>query len=278
MTHPFLSLQQVSFSYPDRPVLSGVSFDVYPGERVAILGSNGAGKTTLLELMVGLNKPSSGHLVAFGRECRRESDFREVRARVGLLFQDSDDQLFCPTVLEDVAFGPLNLGRSGPQALEIAWNTLRQLGISDYAERVTYKLSGGEKRLVSLATVLAMKPDVLLLDEPTTGLDEETEQSLTEHLLKLPQAMVFISHDAGFVERLATRAVLLKERTLAESVLHKHTHVHIHSHIHAHPSDSEPEHEHLEHLGQQSTRVKADHAGAGQDCLRARLEPAKAIP
>jgi cobalt/nickel transport system ATP-binding protein len=255
MTQPLLSLQQVSFTYSDRSVLSNVDFDLYPGERVAILGANGAGKTTLLELIVGLNKPSSGRVAAFGKTRRRESEFREVRARAGLLFQDSDDQLFCPTVLEDVAFGPLNLGRSGTEALEIAQNTLRDLGLSDYAERVTHKLSGGEKRLVSLATVLAMEPEVLLLDEPTTGLDEATEQFLIEHLLRLPQAMVFISHDAVFVERLATRAVLLRDQALIESVLHKHPHVHAHSHIHAHPTDGEPEHEHREHLEQHSDRV-----------------------
>lgn len=242
MTQPLLSLEQLCFSFHDRQLLNNVDFALYPGERVALLGANGVGKTTLLELMVGLNKPSSGRILAFGKPRRHERDFREVRARAGLMFQDSDDQLFCPTVVEDVAFGPRNLGRSGPQALTIARRTLQDLGIADYAERVTHKLSGGEKRLVSLATVLAMEPQVLLLDEPTTGLDEETEQLLIDHLLRLPQAMVFISHDTFFVERLATRAVTLKEGTIVDSVLHRHPHVH--SHVHVHPSDAEPDHEH----------------------------------
>lgn len=250
MTQPLISLERVCFTYSGRKVLKEVNFDLYAGERIAILGANGAGKTTLLELMVGLNRPASGQIVAFAKRRRCERDFREVRARAGLLFQDSDNQLFCPTVLEDVAFGPLNLGRSGSEALAVAHTTLAELGIGHFAERVTHKLSGGEKRLVALAAVLAMQPDVLLLDEPTTGLDEETEDLLMEHLLRLPQAMVFISHDAAFVERLATRAVILKQGKLVDSVLHRHPHVHAHSHLHIHPVDDTPRHEHGEHLAQ----------------------------
>lgn len=250
MTQPLLSLERLGFTYSDRTVLSDVNFDLYAGERVALLGANGAGKTTLLELMVGLNKPASGQIVAFGKPRHCDRDFREVRARAGLLFQDSDNQLFCPTVLEDVAFGPLNLGRTGPEALSIAHSTLADLGINHFAERITHKLSGGEKRLVALAAVLAMQPEVLLLDEPTTGLDEETEELLMEHLLRLPQAMVFISHDSTFIDRLATRAVILKKGKLVDSVLHRHPHVHAHTHLHIHPADDAPNHEHDEHLAQ----------------------------
>lgn len=248
MIQPLLSLDHLCFKVGDRTLLSDVQFELHPGERVAILGANGAGKTTLLETMVGLNLPSSGRVVAFGKHRRSEADFREVRARAGLLFQDSDNQLFCPTVLEDVAFGPLNLGRSGPEALAIARRTLDELGIGSFSDRITHKLSGGEKRLVALATVLAMEPDVLLLDEPTTGLDETTQELLTEHLLRLPLAMVFISHDAAFVERLANRAVILKNGTLIKSVLHRHPHVHAHSHIHVHPEGEEPRHPHPDDL------------------------------
>lgn len=248
MIQPLLSLDHLCFKVGNRTLLSDVEFELHPGERVAILGANGAGKTTLLEMMVGLNLPSSGRVVAFGKPRRSEADFREVRARAGLLFQDSDNQLFCPTVLEDVAFGPLNLGRSGPEALAIARRTLDELGIGSFSDRITHKLSGGEKRLVALATVLAMEPDVLLLDEPTTGLDEATQELLTEHLLRLPLAMVFISHDAAFVERLANRAVILKNGTLIKSVLHRHPHIHAHSHIHVHPEGEEPRHPHPDDL------------------------------
>jgi cobalt/nickel transport system ATP-binding protein len=227
-----LALEQVSFRYPGKDVLSGINFALGRGERVALVGNNGAGKTTVLHLMVGLHRPQAGRMYAFGRERRTEQDFREVRVRAGLLFQDADDQLFCPTVLEDVAFGPLNLGQSRKQALATAGATLATLGLSALAERVTHKLSGGEKRLVSLATVLAMQPDVLLLDEPTNGLDDPTEQRLLVHLAALPQAMVFVSHDRRLIEHLATRAVLLRNGTLVDAILHDHPHTHTHLHIH----------------------------------------------
>jgi cobalt/nickel transport system ATP-binding protein len=234
MNRPVFILDKVNFGYPGHPVLQQVELELRRGERVALVGSNGAGKTTLLHLMVGLLRPASGRILAFGEERASEKAFREVRLRTGLLFQDPDDQLFCPTVLEDVAFGPLNQGCTREQALEIANETLATLGLVELCHRVTHKLSGGEKRLVSLATVLAMRPDVLLLDEPTNGLDEATERRLVEHLEALPQAMLFISHDRRFVERLARRAVLLRDGRLHEAVLHTHPHSHTHSHLHVH--------------------------------------------
>ena len=250
MSAPLMRLRQIRFDYPDRAVFSQVDFDLHVGERVALVGPNGAGKSTLMQLMVGLHRPAAGRIEAFGRERCCEADFREVRARAGLLFQDSDDQLFCPTVLEDVAFGPLNLGRSQDEAAAIAHATLGELGLADFTERVTHRLSGGEKRLVALATVLAMQPEVLLLDEPTNGLDEGTERRLLDHLEALPMAMVFVSHDRRLVERLATRAVLLKDSTLVEGVIHSHPHVHTHSHVHIHPAGGEAAHSHDQSMPQ----------------------------
>ncbi|MEJ2456243.1 MAG: ABC transporter ATP-binding protein [Candidatus Thiodiazotropha sp.] len=248
MTGPLFELEAVAFGYPGHPVLESVDFTLRAGERVALVGANGAGKTTLLHLMVGLCRPQRGRIKAFDRERIREPDFHQVRLRTGLLFQDPDDQLFCPTVLEDVAFGPLNQGCSRQQALEVANRTLATLGLDNLAHRVTHKLSGGEKRLASLATVLAMQPEVLLLDEPTNGLDEATEQRLVEHLEALPQAMLFISHDRRFVERLARRAVLLRDGRLHEAVLHTHPHSHTHSHLHVHArEDLETGHAHGDH-------------------------------
>jgi cobalt/nickel transport system ATP-binding protein len=244
MSEPLIDLQDIAFGYPAHPVLSAVNFHLHPGERVALLGENGAGKTTLLQLMVGLHKPSAGRIHAFGRERRSEQEFREVRARAGLLFQDADDQLFCPTVLEDVVFGPLNLGRTQNEAEAIAREVLDSLGLTHYAGRVTHKLSGGEKRMVSLATVLAMQPQVLLMDEPTNGLDEKAEQRLLEHLESLPQAMVFVSHDRKLVERLANRAVLIQDGTLVEGIMHSHPHLHTHSHLHIHAAGIDAGHEH----------------------------------
>lgn len=237
MTTPLIELQRVRFDYHDRTVLRELDFRLAPGDRVALIGSNGAGKTTLLHLLVGLKRPSAGRILAFGCERASESDFHTVRARVGLLFQDSDDQLFCPTVLEDVAFGPLNLGRSPEQARADALETLDHLGLADFAERITYRLSAGEKRLVALATVLAMRPEVLLLDEPTNGLDEATAERLIAHLDGMEQAMILVSHDWPFLARLATRAVRLVEGRLVDAILHSHAHAHRHSHPHPHAAD-----------------------------------------
>ena len=240
MSAALLAMHGVHLAYPGgRQVLDGVDFALADGERVAIVGANGAGKTTLLHLLVGLRRPTAGTITAFGRERRREADFPDVRARVGLLFQDPDDQLFCPTVLEDVAFGPLNLGRSRGEAIAIAERTLDTLGLAGFGERITHKLSGGEKRLVSLATVLAMEPEVLLLDEATNGLDADSHARLTELLQGLPQAMVFVSHDERLIAGLATRAVLMQAGRLANASLHAHPHRHhAHTHVHLHLADA----------------------------------------
>ena len=237
MSQPLLSLRGIAAAHEGRNVLSEVSFSLHASERVALLGHNGAGKTTLLHLLVGLHPPARGRITIFGAERADESSFREIRGRVGLLFQDSDDQLFCPTVLEDVAFGPVNLGYSRTEAISIAHTTLAELGLAGFACRVTRKLSGGEKRLVALAAVLAMRPEVLLLDEPTSGLDESSRERLIEYLERLPQAMLFVSHDHAFVERLATRAVTVKNRTLVPLVLHRHAFVH--GHLHVTPSETD---------------------------------------
>lgn len=213
---PLLELRQVRFGYPEHPVLRSVDFALAAGERVALMGANGAGKTTLLHLLVGLVRPTAGEVLAFGLVRRSEADFHAVRAQVGLVFQDADDQLFCPTVLEDVAFGPRNLGRTAAEAKADALDTLAVLGLAGFAERVTYRLSAGEKRLVALATVLAMKPAVLLLDEPTNGLDAATEARLIEHLAALEQAMVIVSHDQQLLAQLATRAVRLEAGILQQ--------------------------------------------------------------
>lgn len=215
MSETLIRLSNVGFSYvPQRPVLWGCDFHLQRGERIGVIGPNGSGKTTLFALIVGLVRPTEGRVEVFGKLRRRESDFRGIRGPVGLLFQDADDQLFCPTVAEDVAFGPLNLGKSRVQALDIVHRTLDSLGLADYADRVTYKLSGGEKRLVALATVLAMEPEVLLLDEPTAGLDTAAVARVSDILADLPQAMAIITHDRAFLDPLATRLVRLEEGRL----------------------------------------------------------------
>ena len=211
-TEALIDIREVEFSYsPDRPVLGGCSFHLEPGQRVAMTGANGSGKTTLLHMIVGLVRPSSGRIEIFGKERREEADFYEVRRRIGLLFQDSDDQLFCPAVAEDVAFGPLNLGIKRDQVRQIVSQTLADLGLGGYENRITYQLSSGEKRLVALATVLAMQPEVLLLDEPTNSLDDQAVERLLEILLRLPQAMILVSHDREFRRQLTNQTFVLRQ-------------------------------------------------------------------
>ena len=209
-----LECDDVSVSRDGRPVLRQASFRLHPGERLAILGPNGAGKTTLLRTLMGLEKAESGTVRLFGAECREERDYREVRPFIGYLFQDSDDQLFCPTVIEDVAFGPLNLGCTNEEALRRAGQVLDDLGIGALAERVTHRLSGGEKRLVCLAGLLAMEPRVLILDEPTNGVDEENGRVLRALLRRFPGAILMVSHDSGFIADLATRTLVIRDGRL----------------------------------------------------------------
>ena len=209
MTTSLISIAGASLVRDGRVVFEGLDLALDAGERIGLVGPNGVGKTSLLHAMVGLLPLSAGTLAVFGRHCRRESDFAEVRRRVGLLFQDSDDQLFCPTVAEDVAFGPLNLGATRAEAQAIAGRTLARLGLAGFEDRITYRLSGGEKRLVALAIILAMSPDALLLDEPTTGLDEESEARMLDLLSALDEAMVIVSHDRAVIDRLASRVLHL---------------------------------------------------------------------
>ncbi len=199
-----LKLEDICFAYPGQPpVLDGASLQLEPGQRLSIAGPNGAGKSTLFRVALGLQTPSAGRVTVLGKERRVEADFHEVRRQVGLVFQDPDDQLFCPTVAEDIAFGPLNLGRSKSEALAIVDRVLSDLDLLSLRDRITHKLSGGEKRLVTLATVLAMEPEALLLDEPTNALDAKNEARLLEILRSLPQAILLVSHAPSFREALA---------------------------------------------------------------------------
>ena len=212
---PLLELRDVEFRYQSQdPLFSEVNLVVGESERIGLVGANGCGKTTLLKIMVGLMKPTQGEVIAFGSIRRHERDFIDVRARVGFVFQESEDQLFCPTVLDDVVFGPLNLGRSSQEAHEIGVRILDQVGLSGLENRVTYRLSVGQKRLVSLACVLSMEPVVLLLDEPTSGLDESAFERILNILMDLPQAMIVVSHEKRFVKSLAHKVVVMKQGKL----------------------------------------------------------------
>jgi cobalt/nickel transport system ATP-binding protein len=197
-----IDLENIRFSYPGRePILHDLCFRLRRGERVGLIGPNGSGKSTLMHLLMGLLKPDSGTIRLFGKTMHAEKDFRGARQQLGFVFQHADDQLFSPTVIEDVAFGLLNMGKSPQEAVAVSRRMLEKLNLKGFEERITYKLSGGEKKLVSLATVLVMAPSVLLLDEPTTGLDEQTVERIVAVLNELDIGYVVVSHEFEFLCR-----------------------------------------------------------------------------
>ena len=215
-----ISLREVTFAYPDGPpVLENFSLDFPADGRIGLVGSNGCGKTTLLYLIMGLLKPGRGRLEIFGRPCREEKDFRELRPQMGFVFQDANDQLFCPTVADDLAFGPLNLGRSREEAHQIVHEILDLLGLDGFENRVTYDLSAGEKKLVSIGTALALRPRLLILDEPTTCLDQATVERLEGILQDCGLPYLIVSHDRDFLNRVTRRRLLMRPgRPLEEEV------------------------------------------------------------
>jgi cobalt/nickel transport system ATP-binding protein len=197
-----IDLENVSFSYPGQgPVLDRLNFQLRKGERLGLIGPNGSGKSTFMHLLMGLIKPDSGSVRLFGMPMAGEKDFKQARKRLGFVFQNADDQLFSPTVIEDVAFGLLNNGKTPKEAVTLSKKILRALDLDGFEDRITYKLSGGEKKLVSLATVLVMEPEVLLLDEPTTGLDEQTVKRIADLLNELDIGYVVVSHEFDFLAK-----------------------------------------------------------------------------
>ncbi|MCX7988018.1 MAG: energy-coupling factor ABC transporter ATP-binding protein [Thermodesulfovibrio sp.] len=220
MKEPIIKLKNITFSYDKRVVLNSLNFEIYEGDRIGLIGPNGSGKTTLLHIIMGLLKPQSGTVEIFGKIRKKEKDFIEVRQKIGFLFQDSDNQLFCPTVKEDIAFGPLNLGKTKEEAMEIVRKTSQILGIQGLEDRVTYKLSGGEKRLVALATVIAMKPVCFLLDEPSTGLDEDTTEKLLNYLKANTKTLLIVSHDKSFLNKIADKIYLLEQGKIKDLGFH----------------------------------------------------------
>lgn len=227
---PLLQLQDISFSYAKQspPLLEGLNFSVHD-ERIGIIGPNGSGKTTIFQIIMGLLPADTGDVILQGQAMQSEKDFQKLRRKLGFLFQHSDDQLFSPTVLEDVAFGPLNMGKTPDQARKISMHTLEKLGLSNFEDRITHKLSGGEKKLVALATILSMEPELLLLDEPSNDLDPETRDRLITILRGLNQAHIIISHDLDFLASTCSQLYTIEKKGLLrceEKQVHSHEHIH----------------------------------------------------
>lgn len=231
---PLLELHNISYSHPGQSsaLLKGINFSINK-ERIGFIGPNGSGKTTLFQIIMGLLQADAGEILLEGSAMKNEKDFRGLRRKLGFLFQDSDDQLFSPTVLEDVAFGPLNLGASPKEAREISIHTLEHLGLEGFEERITHRLSGGEKKLVALATILSMQPKLLLLDEPSNNLDPATRERLIHILRGLDQAHIIISHDLDFLASTCTQLYTIQDRHLVrceQKQLHSHEHIHPYGH------------------------------------------------
>ncbi len=241
MADALLALSGVSYTYPGAaaPVLKDVDFTFEAGQRIGLFGPNGSGKTTLLHIMMGLLRPDRGDVRHKGVLVETERDFRVVRREIGLLLQHADDQIIYPTVLDDVAFGPLNCGLPPGEARERAEETLSLLGLAGFGPRLAHRLSGGEKKLVSLAGVLAMRPEALLLDEPTNGLDPETRERIVAILAGLGKPLIVISHDWDFLVQVTGTYYSIEHGRLVRDpdfVLHRH--------VHGHPLGNQAHHHH----------------------------------
>jgi cobalt/nickel transport system ATP-binding protein len=211
---PLIEVRGLRFRYDDgTEALRGVDFRLERGETVALLGANGSGKTTFVLHLNGLLS-GEGAVTVCGLPVNRKN-LAAVRRRIGVVFQDSESQLFMPSVLEDVAFGPLNHGLTPAEAAERARAALDTVGMAAAARRAPYHLSAGEKKRVAIAGILAMNPEILVLDEPTTFLDPPGQRALAELLARLPQAKILVTHDISFAQAMCSRAVFFREGAIA---------------------------------------------------------------
>ncbi|AKK27157.1 energy-coupling factor ABC transporter ATP-binding protein [Mycobacterium sp. EPa45] len=209
MSAPAIRVEALHYRYPDgRVALDGVDLTIAAGERVAILGPNGAGKTTLMLHLNGVLTAASGSVEISGIALNRKT-LRDIRRRVGLVFQDPDDQLFMPTVAQDVAFGPANFGVTGDALAARVAAALGVVSMTEHADRSPAHLSGGQRRRAALATVLACEPEILVLDEPSANLDPVARRELAETLATLPATMVIVTHDLPYAAQLCDRAIVL---------------------------------------------------------------------
>lgn len=208
-----IAMQDWTVTYPDGTIaVDHLNLKIQPGEHLAIIGANGAGKSSLILSMVGVI-PGSGQIHVDGVELNKKN-LTEIRKKVGVVFQNPDDQLFLPTIYDDVAFGPRNLGMDEESVRYRVEDRLELLHISHLRNKSALKLSGGEKRMAAMATVLAMKPDVMVFDEPTAFLDPKSRRNLICVLQKLPHTMLIATHDLTFVVEVCPRCILLKEGKL----------------------------------------------------------------
>lgn len=214
MSDPVLELNRVAYAYPDgHQALFGVDLHVHRGEKIALLGPNGAGKTTLVLHLNGILFPGTGEVRIAGMPVNQEN-IKQIRSKVGVVFQDPDDQLFMPTVRDDVAFGPSNMGVVGAELTETVDSALSAVGMLEFADRSPQHLSFGQRRRVAIATVLAMKPEILVLDEPSSNLDPAARREIAEILDSLDITMLMVTHDLPYALELCSRSVILSSGTI----------------------------------------------------------------
>ncbi|MCC5606090.1 energy-coupling factor ABC transporter ATP-binding protein [Nostoc sp. CHAB 5834] len=205
-----VEVENLVYAYScQEPVLQEISFTLNPGDRVALMGATGSGKSTLLENLIGLKQPQAGKITINGIPVEPKN-LPQVHRQIGFSFQDANDQLFMPTILEDITFGPRNYGMSQAKASDRAQQLLADFGLEAYANRSAHELSGGQRRLAALASILALDPTILILDEPTNGLDPAWRRHLAQVLLNLPvQVILIASHDLHWLGRVTQRALVL---------------------------------------------------------------------
>ena len=217
-----IEFQNVSFSYGDVPVVENLSFTIQKGETVGLIGANGAGKSTIMKLMLGLLS-GSGEIKVDGLPVCK-NNLAEIRKKIGFVLQDSDNQMFMPTVYEDMIFGPRNYGLSKEETEKRVDTVLTQLGLQDLKHRHNHKISGGEKRMAAIATILAMEPEMILMDEPSTALDPVNRRTVINTINRLPQTKLIASHDLDMILDTCQRVILLSHGTIvadgdAETIL-----------------------------------------------------------
>jgi cobalt/nickel transport system ATP-binding protein len=211
MSTPILDVKGLAYAYPDgHQALYGVNLHVHKGERVALLGPNGAGKTTLVLHLNGILQAGAGQVTVSGLPVEKKN-LQEIRRRVGVVFQDPDDQLFMPRVREDVAFGPANLGVKGEELNRRVLDALDRVGMVDFADRPPHHLSFGQRRRVAVATVLAMQPEIIVLDEPSSNLDPASRRELADILTSLEITLLMVTHDLPYALQLCERSVVLAD-------------------------------------------------------------------